>query len=104
MSLKPIHTLAGLAALALLGACSTTATPGSEPRGAAAHSGCKAEAVPGMLGKPATAERVERAREQTGARSVRVLAPGDAVTLDYDSQRLNIEIDEAELIQRISCG
>jgi hypothetical protein len=26
------------------------------------------------------------------------------VTLEYNSQRLNIDIDEAEAIQRISCG
>lgn len=94
-----------LALLAVLSGCSsvdTAETPA--PQADNPNATCKAEAVPGLLGKPATAERVEQAREQTGARSVRVLAPGDAVTLDYDSQRLNIDIDEAELIQRISCG
>ncbi|WPC06119.1 I78 family peptidase inhibitor [Pseudomonas benzenivorans] len=103
MSFKPTPTLACLAALVLLGACSSTGTPGTAARNDGPTT-CRAEAVPGMLGKPATAERVERARDQTGARRVRVLAPGDAVTLDHDPQRLNIEIDEAETIQRIRCG
>ena len=52
----------------------------------------------------ATAEIVEQARAQSGARTARVLSPGDMVTLDYDSQRLNIDITEAEVIERISCG
>ena len=100
MPIKPIHTAACLALLALLAGCSSPAKP-SDPGG---DSSCRAEAVPGMLGKPATAKRVERAREQTGASSVRVLAPGDMRSLEYDPQRLNIEIDEAELIERIHCG
>jgi hypothetical protein len=100
MPIKPTHTTACLALLALLAGCSSTATPSA----GGADTSCRAEAVPGMLGKPATAARVEQAREQTGAKSVRVVAPGDMVTLEHDPQRLTIDIDEAELIQRISCG
>lgn len=96
------HIPASLALLALLTACSSV----DKPEAPAQHpdTTCRAEAVPGLLGKLATAERVELAREQTGAKSVRVLAPGDAATMDYNPQRLNIEIDEAEVIQRITCG
>ncbi|NQD96306.1 hypothetical protein HP532_26970 [Pseudomonas sp. CrR25] len=96
---------ASLALVTLLTACSSVDTheaPSRSPDNAS--TGCKAEAVPGLLGKRATAERVEMAREQTGAKSVRVLAPGDMTTMDHNPQRLNIDIDEAELIQRISCG
>ncbi|UTW06956.1 I78 family peptidase inhibitor [Pseudomonas benzenivorans] len=100
MPIKPIPSAACLALLVLLAGCSSPAKP-SDPGG---DTSCRAEAVPGMLGKPATAERVERAREQTGAKSVRVLAPGDMTTLEHDPQRLTIHIDEAELIQRIHCG
>jgi hypothetical protein len=93
-----------LALLAVLAGCSSvdgskTPAPPANPNGA-----CNAELVQGMLGQTATAEQVEQARQHAGARSVRILAPGDAVTLEYNSQRLNIDIDEAEAIQRISCG
>ena len=93
-----------LALLAVLAGCSSvdsdkTPAPPANPNGV-----CNAELVQGMLGQTATAEQVEQARQHAGAQSVRVLAPGDAVTLDYNSQRLNIDIDEAEVIERINCG
>ncbi|MEX6503546.1 I78 family peptidase inhibitor [Pseudomonas zhanjiangensis] len=90
--------------LTLLATLSGCASVAPEPAAAPVDHDCRAEAVPGLLGKQATAERVEQARLQTGAKSVRVLAPGDAVTLDYNRHRLNIDIDEAEMIRRISCG
>lgn len=93
-----------LALLAVLAGCSSV--DGSKTPAAPANPNgvCNAELVQGMLGQTATAEQVEQARQHAGARSVRVLAPGDAVTLDYNSQRLNIDIDEAEVIQQINCG
>jgi hypothetical protein len=94
---------ASLALLAVLSGCSSTTAPEASRSGTPSH-GCKAEAVPGMLGKQATVERIERARQQTGAQRVRVLAPGYARSMEHDPQRLNIEIDEAEVIQHIHCG
>ena len=94
-----------LALLLVLAGCSSVdsaKTPAAPPAGS--DGTCNAEAVQDMLGEIATAEQVEQARQQAGAHSVRVLAPGDAVTLDYNSRRLNIDIDEAEVIGRISCG
>ncbi|MDM8347370.1 I78 family peptidase inhibitor [Pseudomonas sp. sp1636] len=91
-----------LAMLAVLAGCSSVDS--TEPAALPPHGDCNAEAVQALLGETATAAQVEQARQQAGARSVRVLAPGDAVTLDYNSRRLNIEIDEAEAIERINCG
>ncbi len=92
---------APLLLLASLSACSSLdAPPGAD--GEARQ--CRAEAVPGLIGKLASGERVEAALEQTGAARVRLLAPGDRATQEVDAQRLNIEIDEAEQILRIYCG
>jgi hypothetical protein len=94
-----------LTLLLLLAGCSSpdgARTTGAQPVNS--DGTCNAEAVQNMLGKTATAEQVEQARLHSGAQSVRVLAPGDAVTLDYNSRRLNIDIDEAEVIERINCG
>lgn len=35
---------------------------------------------------------------------VRVIRPGMAVTMDYAPERLNVMLDEADLILSISCG
>ena len=42
--------------------------------------------------------------EQAGAAHLRVSQPNQAVTLDYNPQRLNIVIDEDDIIIRLSCG
>lgn len=36
--------------------------------------------------------------------SLRIIRPGDAVTEDYRTDRLNIDLDDAEVITRIWCG
>lgn len=35
---------------------------------------------------------------------VRIIHPGMAVTMDYSADRLNIEINEAGMISRVTCG
>lgn len=35
---------------------------------------------------------------------VRVIRPGDAVTMDYNPDRINIEVSDAQRILRIFCG
>ena len=36
--------------------------------------------------------------------SYRVIRPGDAVTMDYRPDRLNVYLDDADVIERIACG
>lgn len=102
--MRLIH-LCHLPLIAALTACSSTEAPRSEQASEhAGHGRCNAEAVQSMLGEHASSALVESARRKAGAEQVRVLAPGDAVTMDYNSQRLNIDIDEAEVVERITCG
>ena len=39
-----------------------------------------------------------------GAERVRVLTPGQMVTMDFDEERLNIEVDAAGTITALRCG
>jgi len=57
-----------------------------------------------LTGQTVTPEILERAREQSGAINARVLRPDDIVTLEYNSQRLNIYTDKDMTIERIGCG
>jgi ABC-type uncharacterized transport system auxiliary subunit len=95
------HSLTSLSLLALLAGCN------SQPpaKQAAEISGdCDVEQVHGVLGQTVSAKLVQQVQQQANAKNVRVLAPGDAATMDYNPQRLNIDIDESEVIIRLSCG
>ncbi|KRW68237.1 hypothetical protein AO741_06865 [Pseudomonas sp. TTU2014-105ASC] len=57
-----------------------------------------------LVGQIATPELLDQAKDQAGARTARILRPDDIVTLEYNSQRLNINTDSAMKIERINCG
>ncbi|WP_394238310.1 I78 family peptidase inhibitor [Pseudomonas anguilliseptica] len=95
------HALASLSLLTLLAGCSSQ-PPAQQ---AAEISGdCDVEQVHGALGQTASSELIEQVQQQANAKTLRVLAPGDAATMDYNPQRLNIDIDESEVIIRLTCG
>ncbi|MFI8479908.1 I78 family peptidase inhibitor [Pseudomonas sp. NPDC078700] len=100
--------LAGLALIASLGACSSMDNSNSDSAAPAAHDRfkdkCNADVVQDMLGQRVTSELTKQIKEKAGAKSVRVLGPADPMTMDYKSSRLNIDTDEAEVIDRITCG
>ncbi len=58
----------------------------------------------GLVGQPADEATVEQAREDAHAERVRVLRPGQAVTLEFDGARLNVEVDESNTIVALRCG
>lgn len=66
---------------------------------------CNAEAAkPGLIGKTADAATVERARAAAGGHSVRVLKPGQAITKEYLDGRVNVYVDERNLVVDVGCG
>ncbi len=95
------HSLASLSVLALLAGCSS---PQPAQTAAEITGNCTVDNLQNMLGQDASVERIEQLQLKANAKFVRVLAPGDAATLDYNLQRLNIHIDESETITRLTCG
>ena len=65
---------------------------------------CDADAARGVIGQQATEEVVEQARQAAGAQLVRTLAPGQMVTMEYHFSRLNLHVDEANVIVDVRCG
>lgn len=65
---------------------------------------CDATAVQGLVGEASSDELVEQARTDAGADSVRVLKPGQAVTLEFNGARLNVEVDEDGRVVSLRCG
>ena len=86
-------------------ACTTATPPMTNPMPPSETTSCNADAAkPGAVGKTATAAVVERARIDAGARSVRVLKPGQMVTMEYIEGRLNIDVDAANVVTNVRCG
>ena len=97
--------LIGLAAITLAGCTTTVSDPGQAvpESGAIQPLACNLSRAEGFIGKPGNAV-AEDARAAVGAKSVRVVRPGQAVTQDYRADRLNIETDDAGNVVRVHCG
>jgi hypothetical protein len=65
---------------------------------------CNADRVQPLVGREATPDVIERAKTRSGARTVRQIKPGDAVTMDFRPDRLNIELDTVNTITAARCG
>jgi hypothetical protein len=65
---------------------------------------CSAEAAGSLVGKPYSAGAIEQARVASGSKAVRVIRPGMAVTMDYRIDRLNVDLDEKDVVTRVHCG
>ncbi|MDH0744829.1 I78 family peptidase inhibitor [Pseudomonas sp. GD03842] len=93
---------------AVLAGCSSTSESTQPSANASpsdsAYSRCDAAAAQFALGKPASAALLEQARVKAGAQTARVLGPNDMVTLEYRSDRLNLNTDKSATVNRVNCG
>ncbi len=92
--MKPLLCWAGALVLGLA-ACAPVPEPDDSPETAT----CGADGFQTLLGQERTAISALRF---TGA--VRVIGPGDMVTMDFQPQRINFETDRRGRITRIYCG
>lgn len=83
-----------------MAACAPMPPQGAPPQAAQ----CIADAAGWAIGKGVSDEIVERVRVDTGSQSVRVIRPGQAVTMDYRHDRVNIKLNERDAIVGVSCG
>ena len=90
------------AALAL-GAChpETAAAP---PPHARPGGTCHADRVQGLIGKAVDDAAAQQARQRSGARLLRVLLPGQMMTMDFRPDRLNIILGPDRVATRVNCG
>lgn len=105
-----------VACIALLSACAESSeTPPRVPESATASERAVETAAQALLncdpakagwavGRKADDGVHEKARLDAGARVVRVLRPGQPVTMDYSVERLNIEVDDEGVVTRVHCG
>ncbi|KTT01587.1 I78 family peptidase inhibitor [Pseudomonas parafulva] len=99
--------LATLAVAAVLAGCSTggDSSSGQVPEAPAGDDGrCQASGADFAVGKMGSAELLEQARKASGSQMARILKPHDVVTLEYRSERLNLNVDEQGRVTRVNCG
>jgi hypothetical protein len=65
---------------------------------------CRAAGAASQLGRPLDERAVEAARMGAGAMRDRIVRPGQLISQDVDPQRLNIEVDDGNVIRRLRCG
>ncbi|NML85049.1 MAG: starvation-inducible protein [Polaromonas sp.] len=103
MNCNHLRPTASLLMLCMLVACAQPAPSMTTP--AASGSGeCNASGAQFAIGRSADATLVEEARQRSGARTARVIRPGQAVTLEFSSQRLNLDIDAGNSVTQARCG
>ena len=65
---------------------------------------CNAAAAQHLIGRQQSPALVQEARRRTGAGAVRVLRPGQMVTMEYRADRLNIRVDTQGKVLAVTCG
>lgn len=99
-------SLATLLVVSVLAGCSSGGNSGGgAPAAAAGNDGrCEASGANFAIGKPGSAALLEQARKASGSQMARILKPHDVVTLEYRSERLNLNVDEQGVVTRVNCG
>lgn len=65
---------------------------------------CGAEQVQRYVGRSYTEALSDTLEQESGAGALRVKRPGMAYTLEYRADRLDVSVNEEDVIQTIQCG
>ncbi|RIA45848.1 peptidase inhibitor I78 family protein [Hephaestia caeni] len=89
-----------------LAACAQTPPPAEEPPVTNDNAGvaCNADGLTDLVGQPAGADLGATALERSGARTLRWIQPNTAVTMDFRVDRLNIMLDDKNVVTSFTCG
>jgi len=88
---------------------SSDASTGSSSSGMSSASGyggktCDATALQSQIGQKATPTVMEDLRTRSGSSTARMLRPGQVVTMEYNATRLNLIVDDKDVMTAIRCG
>jgi uncharacterized protein YraI len=65
---------------------------------------CDARSARWAIGSPLTVGVIERARTTAHAQTVRVIRPGEFYTQEFNRHRLNLELNDQDIIVDVRCG
>ncbi len=122
--LIPFLLVASLAACANTGGSRTSSAPASSSSDASSSSAgagasygsssampgstsgktCDAGPLQSQIGQKATPSVMEDLRTRSGSTTARMLRPGQVVTMEYNNTRLNLIVDDKDVMTAIRCG
>ena len=87
-------------------ACSTMPSPDAEPpvRGETPGYTCSDAGLDRFVGQEATATVGGEILRLSGARTLRWIPQGSAVTMDFRADRVNVRLDGQNRIESVNCG
>ncbi|MFO7649416.1 MULTISPECIES: I78 family peptidase inhibitor [Halomonas] len=105
----PLKLLPAVIASLLLVGCAGMSSPqphesAPPPPRVETSAACGAEHVQDRVGREYSEALGESIQRESRAASLRVIRPGQAVTLDYRSDRINVRLDADDVITEIGCG
>lgn len=100
--MRPALVLTPALASLLLAACAlgNTSVSGAAP----APVGCHADAARFAVGYAYTEALAAEALTRSGAKLVRVLRPDQPVTMEFNEERINLEVDAGNRVAKVRCG
>ncbi|CAP43272.1 I78 family peptidase inhibitor [Bordetella petrii] len=107
--LIPVFLAAGLTACATSGTQRASSdAPAAGNAGAASSSvpsaACDAQPVQDLIGKKYSESVASDARTRSQSSQLRVMRPGQVMTMEYNPARLNIILDGGDVITALRCG
>ena len=86
------------------GAAGDAAPAPAAATGTATDGRCDSDLAKFAVGQAASSALLQQAQQRSGAQTARILRPGDIMTLEYRSERLNLNVDGQGMVARVNCG
>ena len=107
-SMMKVPTIGGLVLMAAMHGCTGSSGQSnaeiSQPGGSDELQQCDAIPVQRWVGRKITATTEAVILKDSGADVTRLIRPGEAITMDYQTDRINLELDQRGYLARIYCG
>jgi hypothetical protein len=87
----------------MAGGCAAQ-SPAPLPQGPAGGQECRNTGLEAFRGQPATSDSATKLIDASGARTIRWVQPGMAITMDYSPTRLTVHLDAQNRIESLNCG
>jgi hypothetical protein len=78
--------------------------PPNPPAPPPASGSCDAAKAQWAIGERESNDLLERARVAAGAGSARFLRPNQPITMEYNGSRLNLGLNEQDVVRSVTCG